>query len=119
MQQISRIPRSRTSETSVARIREKNSGQLDNLPASPWGAQPPSFLSMSNRAGLIQRRHRFSNNRAVSSFSGLPGIRRYPSDREILKRALAPPARRSRHRWLNFQPTPSRLSNMSMACEAS
>ena len=34
---------------------------------------------------------------------------------EILKRALTPPPRRLGLRWLNFRPTPSRLSNMSLS----
>uniref|UniRef100_A0A6N2L815 Uncharacterized protein n=1 Tax=Salix viminalis TaxID=40686 RepID=A0A6N2L815_SALVM len=42
-------------------------------------------------------------------------LRRHQANREILRRALAPPNRRLTLRWFNFQPTPSRLSNMSMA----
>lgn len=38
-------------------------------------------------------------------------------DREVVKRALTRPMRRPSLRWLNFKPTPSRLSNMSMASE--
>nr|DAD25728.1 TPA_asm: hypothetical protein HUJ06_027195 [Nelumbo nucifera] len=38
------------------------------------------------------------------------------ADREILRRALAPPVRRfSQPRWLNLQPTPSHLCYVSMA----
>jgi len=36
------------------------------------------------------------------------------ASKEILRRALTPPKRLGL-RWLNFRPTPSRLSNMSMA----
>ncbi|GLT83380.1 hypothetical protein SLE2022_016730 [Rubroshorea leprosula] len=36
-------------------------------------------------------------------------------NKEILRRALTPPNRRMTLRWWNFRPTPSRLSNMSMA----
>ncbi|CAN1789486.1 hypothetical protein LINPERHAP1_LOCUS18497 [Linum perenne] len=35
--------------------------------------------------------------------------------REMLRRALKPPTRRPSLRWVNFRPSPSRLSNMSMA----
>ncbi|KAK2369607.1 hypothetical protein P8452_57173 [Trifolium repens] len=35
--------------------------------------------------------------------------------KEILRRALMPPPKRLGLRWLNFKPTPSRLSIMSMA----
>ncbi|KAJ8629139.1 hypothetical protein MRB53_022462 [Persea americana] len=45
-------------------------------------------------------------------------LRRRHGDREVLRRAISPPVRRSaqslQHRW-NFRPTPSRLCNMSMA----
>ncbi|KAK4373987.1 hypothetical protein RND71_004664 [Anisodus tanguticus] len=37
------------------------------------------------------------------------------ANKEIIKRALAPPARRPTLRWLDFKPTPSRLCNMSAA----
>ncbi|KAK7267125.1 hypothetical protein RIF29_19789 [Crotalaria pallida] len=37
------------------------------------------------------------------------------ASKEILRRALTPPPKRLALRWLNFRPTPSRLSNMSMA----
>ncbi|KAE8703231.1 NAC domain protein [Hibiscus syriacus] len=42
-------------------------------------------------------------------------MRRYGGNKEILRRALAPPNRKMTLRWWNFKPTPSRLSNMSMA----
>ncbi|KAI3868688.1 hypothetical protein MKX03_007488 [Papaver bracteatum] len=37
------------------------------------------------------------------------------ADRELLKRALMPPVRRSARRCWDFRPTPSRLSTMSIA----
>lgn len=42
-------------------------------------------------------------------------MRRSHGSKEILRRALSPPNRRLSLRWWNFRPTPSRLSNMSMA----
>lgn len=36
-------------------------------------------------------------------------------DKEVVRRALTRPIRRPSLRWQNFQPTPSRLSNMSKA----
>ncbi|KAG6591981.1 hypothetical protein SDJN03_14327, partial [Cucurbita argyrosperma subsp. sororia] len=42
-------------------------------------------------------------------------FRRNQGRREVLRRALMPPTRKPTLRWLNFRPTPSRLSNMSMA----
>ncbi|GAB4846336.1 hypothetical protein Ancab_025342 [Ancistrocladus abbreviatus] len=49
---------------------------------------------------------------------GLPcnqRVIRQQASKEILKRALSPPRRQLSWRWRWFQPTPSRLSNMSMA----
>ncbi|CAL5200829.1 unnamed protein product [Lathyrus oleraceus] len=37
------------------------------------------------------------------------------ASKEILRRALMPPPKRLALRWLNFKPTPSRLSIMSLA----
>ncbi|XP_065864547.1 uncharacterized protein [Euphorbia lathyris] len=47
----------------------------------------------------------------------VPGdkLRKYSAKKEIIRRALSPPAKRMSLRWCNFRPTPSRLSNMSMA----
>ncbi|XAR56573.1 hypothetical protein NMG60_11037114 [Bertholletia excelsa] len=42
-------------------------------------------------------------------------LRGHRAHKEILRRALSPPARRMGHRCWDFRPTPSRLSNMSMA----
>lgn len=42
-------------------------------------------------------------------------FRRREAKKEILRRALTPPAKRPTLRWLDFRPTPSRLCNMSMA----
>ncbi|XP_027343998.1 uncharacterized protein LOC113856396 [Abrus precatorius] len=47
----------------------------------------------------------------------VPGerLKKRVASKEILRRALTPPPKRLALRWLNFRPTPSRLSNMSMA----
>lgn len=42
-------------------------------------------------------------------------FRRREAKKEILRRALTPPAKRPTLRWLDFRPTPSRLCNMSTA----
>ncbi|KAL5730154.1 hypothetical protein ACHQM5_003012 [Ranunculus cassubicifolius] len=45
-------------------------------------------------------------------------MRRRSACKEVLKRALAPPVRRSNNqRWWNFRPSPSRLSRMSVKTE--
>ncbi|CAK9325170.1 unnamed protein product [Citrullus colocynthis] len=55
--------------------------------------------------------------RGGRNLMGVPGdkFRRNQGSREVLRRALMPPSRRPTLRWMNFRPTPSRLSNMSMA----
>lgn len=47
----------------------------------------------------------------------VPGerLKKRLASKEILRRALTPPPKRLGLRWLNFKPTPSRLSIMSMA----
>ncbi|KAK7272508.1 hypothetical protein RJT34_29146 [Clitoria ternatea] len=47
----------------------------------------------------------------------VPGerLKKRVASKEILRRALTPPPKRLALRWLNFRPTPSRLSNMSLA----
>ncbi|KHN36790.1 hypothetical protein glysoja_001521 [Glycine soja] len=61
----------------------------------------------SNRPGSVRcARHGYME----------PGEKkRRVASKEILRRALTPPPKRLALRWLNFRPTPSRLSNMSMA----
>nr|DAD22987.1 TPA_asm: hypothetical protein HUJ06_024450 [Nelumbo nucifera] len=89
---------------------EKRSGRRDNCQANPK-SRPMCTCSPSNHAGSFQCSH---HKLAVSGEKMRRCRRR--ADREILRRALAPPVRRSNQpRWLNFQPTPSRLCNMSMA----
>ncbi|KAA0036871.1 uncharacterized protein E5676_scaffold110G002460 [Cucumis melo var. makuwa] len=55
--------------------------------------------------------------RGGRNLMALPGdrCRRNQGSREVLRRALMPPSRRPTLRWMNFRPTPSRLSMMSMA----
>ncbi|KAJ4726259.1 hypothetical protein OWV82_005001 [Melia azedarach] len=45
----------------------------------------------------------------------VPRERSKNGNKEVIKRALTPTNRRLSLRWWNFRPTPSRLSNMSMA----
>ncbi|GMI63673.1 hypothetical protein like AT3G15518 [Hibiscus trionum] len=42
-------------------------------------------------------------------------MRRFSGNKEIIRRAITPPNRKMTLRWWNFRPTPSRLSNMSVA----
>ncbi|KAL9366474.1 hypothetical protein Peur_037673 [Populus x canadensis] len=70
--------------------------------------RPRSTCTCSNRPGSVRcSKHGY----LVPSDK----LRRNQANTEILRRALAPPNRRLTLRWFNFQPTPSRLSNMSMA----
>ncbi|KAI4333709.1 hypothetical protein L6164_018482 [Bauhinia variegata] len=78
------------------------------LTVSP-SPRPRPACTCSNRPGSVRcARHGYV----------VPGERmkkRPQASREILRRAITPPPRRLGLRWLNFRPTPSRLSNMSMA----
>jgi hypothetical protein len=75
----------------------------------PIPPRPRSTCTCSNRPGSVRcSKHGYM----------VPGdklIRRHQANKELLRRALAPPNRRLTLRWFNFRPTPSRLSNMSMA----
>ncbi|KAJ6966507.1 hypothetical protein NC652_004151 [Populus alba x Populus x berolinensis] len=81
--------------------------------------QPPARQSLgegnrvrrNNQEASISPRPRSTHGYLVPSDK----LRRNQANTEILRRALAPPNRRLTLRWFNFQPTPSRLSNMSMA----
>ncbi|KAM1857591.1 hypothetical protein ACFX14_007684 [Malus domestica] len=65
----------------------------------------------SNRPGL----KRCSRHQYAVPPGGKKGMRNY-GNKEILRRALrSTPNRSLSLPWWNFQPTPSRLSNMSMA----
>ncbi|CAN1154086.1 hypothetical protein LINPERHAP2_LOCUS19814 [Linum perenne] len=63
-----------------------------------YAIRPPSSSSSSGTHERLRRRQQSSGG-----------------SREVLRRALMPPSKRPSLRWLNFRPTPSRLSNMSMA----
>ncbi|WOG92007.1 hypothetical protein DCAR_0311263 [Daucus carota subsp. sativus] len=63
--------------------------------------------SMSLRSTSVKQ-----NRREAALRNKLKGRK---GDKEVVRRALMPPTRRPSLRWLNFRPTPSRLSNMSMA----
>ncbi|KAJ1402711.1 hypothetical protein SESBI_27804 [Sesbania bispinosa] len=72
------------------------------------GVRPRPVCTCSNRPGSARcARHGYV----------VPGerLKKRVASKEILRRALTPPPRRLGLRWLNFKPTPSRLSNMSMA----
>ncbi|KAJ6423361.1 hypothetical protein OIU84_024328 [Salix udensis] len=79
-----------------------------NNQAASISPGPRSTCTCSNRPGSV----RCSEHGYLVPSDRL---RRHQANREILRRALAPPNRRLTLRWFNFQPTPSRLSNMSMA----
>ncbi|KAI5571613.1 hypothetical protein POPTR_011G123600v4 [Populus trichocarpa] len=85
-----------------SRVRRNN--QVVSIPP-----RPRSTCTCSNRPGSVRcSKHGYM----------VPGdklIRRHQANKELLRRALAPPNRRLTLRWFNFRPTPSRLSNMSMA----
>ncbi|KAK9004970.1 hypothetical protein V6N11_042420 [Hibiscus sabdariffa] len=87
---------------------EKNRGRRKTYMTPSSSGRRPRCTCLS-RPGLAPcRRHGYM----------LPkqSMRRYGANKEVLRRALAPPPNRKMTvRWWNFKPTPSRLSNMSMA----
>ncbi|EEF29697.1 uncharacterized protein LOC8268674 [Ricinus communis] len=85
----------------------RNYYQHSSGPAS--SPRPRSTCTCSNRPGSV----RCSKHGYVLPSDKLR--RHHQASREILRRALAPPNRKMSLRWWNFRPTPSRLSNMSMA----
>ncbi|KAJ8527750.1 hypothetical protein K7X08_015201 [Anisodus acutangulus] len=80
-----------------------------NRPTSKFLASPKS----KHRDSSPQVSRRQVRTTATSHYS----LRKVhgSANKEIIKRALTPPARRPTLRWLDFKPTPSRLCNMSAA----
>ncbi|KAI3937061.1 hypothetical protein MKX01_015276 [Papaver californicum] len=79
--------------------------------------------SPSNHPGAFRCSHHHHQQKSVvvvlkntnSSEQQYRNGRVRSADRELLKRALMPPVRRSARRCWDFRPTPSRLSTMSIA----
>ncbi|XP_054813902.1 uncharacterized protein LOC129314482 [Prosopis cineraria] len=78
------------------------------LPMSSPRPRPRPPCTCSNRPGSVRcTLHGYAVPERM--------LKKRPTSQEILRRALTPPPRRLKLRWLNFRPTPSRLSVMSMA----
>ncbi|MED6159424.1 hypothetical protein PIB30_042275 [Stylosanthes scabra] len=94
-------------EFSVGHNRSSIKGN-NNAMGAPSARSRPA-CTCSNRPGSVRcARHGYM----VPS----ERMKKRVASKEILRRALTPPPpRRLGLRWLNFRPTPSRLSNMSMA----
>ncbi|XP_050219229.1 uncharacterized protein LOC126669726 [Mercurialis annua] len=90
----------------VRRIHYYNLAPLSSSSSS--SARARSICTCSNKPGSV----RCSKHGYV-----VPNdkMRKHQASKEILRRALTPPHRKMSLRWWNFRPTPSRLSNMSMA----
>nr|KYP33115.1 hypothetical protein KK1_046062 [Cajanus cajan] len=79
-----------------------NGHKHDCLAMSSWARLANTY---SYRPSLVQGAH-----------GGFLVPKMLQGNKEVLRRALTPPTtRRIGFRWLNFRPTPSRLSNMSTA----
>ncbi|XP_041028992.1 uncharacterized protein LOC121268796 [Juglans microcarpa x Juglans regia] len=91
-----------------ARTVTGNRGRKNNyVLASPRAGR--SGCTCSNHPGSVRcTRHGYAVPETTSR-------RRYGSKEVLVRRALTPPTRRLSLRWWNFRPTPSRLSNMSVA----
>lgn len=87
--------------TGRSRVLQRNCSCRSGFPASPKSqihhhhARP---AVRGARQGIVPSHSRLSRRQA---------------NKEIIRRAITPPARRPTLRWLDFKPTPSRLSNMS------
>lgn len=102
-------------------ISSRRYGERPILPAKPSAAAgnkscvtSPKARSIVHSTSLLNHSGPFQCSRRRYAVSG-ERLRKGHADKVILRRALSPPARRSSLRWLNFRPTPSRLSNMSVA----
>ncbi|KAK8647946.1 hypothetical protein V6N13_121670 [Hibiscus sabdariffa] len=88
-------------------VTEENWSRRRNYMASP-SSPGPRRCTCSNQPGSAPCiRHGYMLPRQ--------NMRRYSGNKEIIRRAITPPNRKMTLRWWNFRPTPSRLSNMSMA----
>ncbi|WCJ32145.1 hypothetical protein M5689_013585 [Euphorbia peplus] len=104
----------------MQRISQKYSQERLQFPADNEGILAPRYGR--NQSSPRARSSCTCSNRPGSARCSrhgyvVPGdkLRRHNAKKEILRRALSPPARRMSLRWCNFRPTPSRLSNMCMA----
>ncbi|MCD7459031.1 hypothetical protein HAX54_039846 [Datura stramonium] len=83
---------------------ERKCDSRSKFPASPRSQRRDSSPHVSRRPVRATATSVYSLRKVHGSAS-----------KEIIKRALTPPARRPTLRWLDFKPTPSRLCNMSAA----
>ncbi|KAL4619523.1 hypothetical protein ACB092_06G085200 [Castanea dentata] len=84
-------------------LRKNNNYAVSSSP------RPRPVCTCSNHPGSVKcTRHGYAVPHAET-------LKKHSARKEVLRRALIPPPRRFSLRWFNFRPTPSRLSNMSVA----
>ena len=84
-------------------LRKNNNYSVSSSP------RPRPVCTCSNHPGAVRcTRHGYAVPHAET-------LKKHSARKEVLRRALTPPPRRLSLRWFNFRPTPSRLSNMSVA----
>lgn len=84
-------------------LRKNNNYAVSSSP------RPRPVCTCSNHPGAVKcTRHGYAVPHAET-------LKKHSARKEVLRRALTPPPRRLSLRWFNFRPTPSRLSNMSVA----
>ncbi|KAK5844581.1 hypothetical protein PVK06_000721 [Gossypium arboreum] len=89
-------------------VAEENRGRRKSYMASSSSGRRPRCTCSSRPGSVPCGRHGYMVPKQ--------NMKRYSANKEILRRALTPsPNRKMTLRWWNFKPTPSRLSNMSMA----
>ncbi|KAI3686271.1 hypothetical protein L1987_79945 [Smallanthus sonchifolius] len=74
-----------------------------------------SSLSYKKYQNLLIDSAPSGKERMITRTRRMAANRRHRASKEMVRRALTPPARRLTWRWFDFRPTPSRLSVMSMA----
>ncbi|XVF70357.1 hypothetical protein PTKIN_Ptkin11bG0155600 [Pterospermum kingtungense] len=109
---------------------EKQATAGSEIQATPSTAGDTAEENQGYRKGYMAASSSCPRPRPRCTCSGHPGsapcsrhgymlprrnMKRDSANKEILRRALTPPNRKMTLRWWNFRPTPSRLSNMSMA----
>ncbi|KAL5081693.1 hypothetical protein RYX36_010114 [Vicia faba] len=102
------VSQQQTKESSQLPPKMSVSGQNKNEGYLPMSQRFRPACTCSSRPGSVQcARHGYV----------VPGerMKKRVASKEILRRALMPAPKRFALRWLNFKPTPSRLSVMSLA----
>ncbi|KAK9072313.1 hypothetical protein SSX86_008746 [Deinandra increscens subsp. villosa] len=90
--------------------KETTTGSRRQHHSTPKG----SSFSLKNHQDLLKNSALSLPAKVTTRAHKMAANRRQHASKEMVRRALTPPARRLSWRWFDFRPTPSRLSVMSM-----